>query len=79
MEKLVNELYGDAMLQFRMEIKLPSEEHYRLVCLLLAGLSINFIATLTGETTNAIYKRRDKIREIIKDFKGVYKEFYLLI
>lgn len=79
LEKLVNELYGDAMRYLRKEIKLPSEEHYKLVCLLLAGLSINFIATLTGETTNAIYKRRDKIREIIKDSDSFYKRIYLLI
>ena len=79
LEKLVNELYGDVMRQLRKEIKLPSEEHYRLSCLLLAGLSINFIATLTGETTNAIYKRRDKIREIIKDSNEICKELYLFI
>lgn len=79
LEKLVNELYGDAMRQLRKEIKLPSEEHYRLACFLLAGLSINFIATLTGETTNAIYKRRDKIREIIKDSNGICKELCLFI
>lgn len=79
LEKLVNELYGDAMRQLRKEIKLPSEEHYRLACLLLAGLSVNFIATLTGETTNAIYKRRDKIREIIKDSNGICKELCLFI
>ena len=79
LEKLMNELYGDAMRQLRKEIKLPSEEHYRLACFLLAGLSINFIATLTGETTNAIYKRRDKIREIIKDSNGICKELCLFI
>ena len=79
LEKLVNELYGDAMRQLRKEIKLPNEEHYRLSCLLLAGLSINFIATLTGETTNAIYKRRDKIREIIKDSNEICKDLYLFI
>ena len=79
LEKLVNELYGDTMHKFRKEIKLPSEEHYRLVCLLLAGLSINFIATLTGETTNAIYKRREKIRDIIKNTNIFNKDLYLLI
>ena len=79
LEKLVNELYGGTMHKFRKEIKLPSEEHYRLVCLLLAGLSINFIATLTGETTNAIYKRRDKIREIIKTSSTSCKDIYLLV
>ena len=79
LEKLVNELYGEVMCQIRKEIKLPSEEHYRLTCLLLAGLSINFIASLSGETPNAIYKRRDKIREIIKESNSTCKELHLLI
>lgn len=79
LEKLVNELYGDAMRQLRKDVKLPSEEHYRLTCLLLAGLSINFIASLSGETPNAIYKRRDKIREIIKESNSTCKELHLLI
>ena len=79
LEKLVNELYEDAMHQFRKEINLPSEEHYRLVCFLLAGLSINFIAALSGETANALYKRRDKIREIIKESDGVCKDLLLII
>ena len=79
LEKLVNELYGDTMRKFRKEIKLPAEDHYRLVCLLLAGLSINFIAALTGETTNAIYKRREKIRDIIKKSDSLNKSTYLLI
>ena len=79
LEKLVNELYGDVMRKLRKEIMLPSEEHYRLACLLLAGLSVNFISTLTGETTNAIYKRRDKIREIIKDSNSACKELYSFV
>lgn len=79
LEKFINELYGNAMKHFRKEIKLPSEDHYRLVCLLLAGVSINFISSLSGETTNAIYKRREKIREIIKSSDSPNKELYLLI
>jgi len=79
LEKLVNELYGDAMLHFRKEINLPSEEYYKLVCLLLAGLSINFIATLTGETTNTIYKRREKIRDIIKNTNNLNKSLHLFM
>lgn len=79
LEKLVNELYGDAMRHFRKEINLPSEEYYKLVCLLLAGLSINFIATLTGETTNTIYKRREKIRDIIKNTNNLNKSLHLFI
>lgn len=78
-DKLLNELYGDAMCLLRKEIKFPSEEHYKLVRLLLAGLSINFIAALSGETTNALYKRRDKIREIIKESNSACKDLCVFL
>ena len=79
MEELINEYYDNAMHRLRSEVKLPDEKHYQLVCMLLAGLSINFIASLTGDTTNAIYKRRDKIRETIKHSKLSKEEVYSLL
>lgn len=79
LEELVNEYYDNAMRRLRSEVKLPDEKHYQLVCMLLAGLSINFIASLTGDTTNAIYKRRDKIREIIKQSEHSKEDIYLLL
>ena len=66
LEELVNEYYDHAVERLRAEAKLPDEKHYQLVCLLLVGLSVNLIASIMGETTNAIYKRREKIREVIK-------------
>ena len=74
LEELVNEYYDRAMERLRAEVKLPDEKHYQLVCLLLAGLSVNFIASLTGETTNAIYKRREKIRELIKQSDALSRD-----
>ena len=74
LEELVNEYYNRAMERLRTEVKLPDEKHYQLVCLLLAGLSVNFIASLTGETTNAIYKRREKIRELIKQSDALSRD-----
>ena len=79
LEELVNELYGDAMSQLRKEMNFPSEDHYRLACLLLAGLSINFIAALSGETSNALYKRRYKIREIMSQAKDSCKDIAAFI
>ena len=79
LEELVNELYGDAMSQLRKEMNFPSEDHYRLACLLLAGLSINFIAALSGETSNALYKRRYKIREIMSKAKDSCKDIAAFI
>ena len=79
LEELVNEFYGDAMSQLRKEMNFPSEDHYRLACLLLAGLSINFIAALSGETSNALYKRRYKIREIMSKAKDSCKDIAAFI
>lgn len=79
LEDLVNEYYDNAMVHLHAEVKLPDEKHYQLVCLLLLGLSVNLIASLTGETTNAIYKRRDKIREVIKHSNVSNQDVYLLL
>ena len=79
LEDLVNEYYDNAMVHLHAEVKLPDEKHYQLVCLLLLGLSVNLIASLTGETTNAIYKRRDKIREVIKHSNVSNQNVYLLL
>jgi hypothetical protein len=45
----------------------------------LAGLSINFIAALSGETSNALYKRRYKIREIMSKAKDSCKDIAAFI
>lgn len=79
LEDLVNEYYDNAMVHLHAEVKLPDEKHYQLVCLLLLGLSVNLIASLTGETTNAIYKRRDKIREVIKHSNVSNQDVCLLL
>ena len=79
LEDLVNEYYDNAIERLRAEVKFPDEKHYQLVCLLLVGLSVNFIASLTGETTNAIYKRRDKIREILKQSSLSGEDVFLLM
>ena len=79
LEDLVNEYYDNAMVHLHAEVKLPDEKHYQLVCLLLLGLSVNLIASLTGETTNAIYKRRDKIRDVIKHSNVSNQDVYLLL
>ena len=79
LENLVNEYYDNAIERLRAEVKFPDEKHYQLVCLLLVGLSVNLIASLTGETTNAVYKRRDKIREILKQSSLSSEDVYLLV
>lgn len=64
------------MKHLRSEIILPDETYYQLACYFLVGYSVNVIACSMGETTNAIYKRRDKIRQIIKESDALHKNLF---
>ena len=77
LEKIVNECNDDIMKHLRAEIKLPDNTYYQLACYLLAGYSVNVIACVLGETTNTIYKRRDKIRSIIMESEANHKDLFL--
>lgn len=77
LEKMVNECNDDIMKHLREEINLPDHTYYQLACYLLAGYSVNVIACALGETTNTIYKRRDKIRSIIMESEANHKELFL--
>ena len=77
LEKIVNECNDDIMKHLRAEIKLPDHTYYQLACYLLAGYSVNVIACVLGETTNTIYKRRDKIRSIIMESEVNHKDLFL--
>ena len=79
LEKIVNECNNNIMKHLRAEIELPDETFYQLACYLLIGYSINIIASATGESTNTIYKRRDKIRNIIRESSAEHKELFLQI
>ena len=77
LEKMVNECNNDIMKHLRAEITLPDETYYQLACYLLVGYSVNIIACATKETTNTIYKRREKIRSIIKDSNAIHRNLFL--
>ncbi|MBR5205249.1 MAG: hypothetical protein IKW32_08605 [Bacteroidaceae bacterium] len=79
LEKMVNECNDDIMKHLREEINLPDHTYYQLACYLLAGYSVNVIACALGETTNTIYKRRDKIRSIIMESEANHKDLFLQI
>lgn len=67
LEKTVNK-FNNGIIQHLRDIEcFPDESYYRLLCYQLAGFSINATAMLMGETSNAIYKRRGKIRDIIRN------------
>ena len=79
LEKIVNECNNDIMKHLRAEIDLPDETFYQLACYLYVGYSINIIASAMGESTNTIYKRREKIRNIVKDSNAEHKDLFLQI
>ena len=76
LEKMVNTCYDDIMKKLRSEIKLSNEDSYRQICYHVAGFSVNVIALLMNETTNKLYKRRDRIRDKILSIETVDKELF---
>ena len=68
LEQMVDNCYDGMMRRIRSEVQLPDEESYRQVCYHLAGFSVKSIAFLMGETSNKIYKRRDRIRLKLDSF-----------
>ena len=79
LEKLVNEYQDNVMQHLRAEISLPDEAYYEMVCYLLANFSVNTIALLQEETTNTIYKRRERVRSLIQESSALHKEQFLQI
>jgi len=79
LEKLVNEYQDNVMQHLRAEISLPDEAYYEMVCYLLANFSVNTIALLQEETTNTIYKRRERVRSLIQESSAPHKEQFLQI
>lgn len=79
LEKLVNEYQDNVMQHLRAEISLPDEAYYEMVCYLLANFSVSTIALLQEETTNTIYKRRERVRSLIQESSAPHKEQFLQI
>ena len=79
LEKLVNEYQDNVMQHLRAVISLPDEAYYEMVCYLLANFSVSTIALLQEETTNTIYKRRERVRSLIQESSAPHKEQFLQI
>ena len=79
LEEMVNTCYDDIIVKLRSEVILPNEDSYRQVCYHVAGFSVNVIALLMNETTNKLYKRRERIRDRIVAMDTLNKELFTKI
>ena len=79
LEKLVNACLDDVMIHFRREIGLPDEADYRRACLLFTGMSAHLVAWVMGETPDAVYQRKSRLRKKVASVSSSHQELFLFL
>ena len=69
LENFVNRYKGNIMSTIRIHIPNLSDMDYRLLCYLCAGFSAKAISIFTGDSTNNIYVKKSRIKDIIVKLK----------
>lgn len=65
LEEFVNRYNGNIMDTIRINLPNLNKMDYRLLCYLCAGFSAKAISIFTGDTTNNIYVKKSRIKDII--------------
>ncbi len=74
LENIVNEHKNNVMAILRQEFPEFSEMDFRLLCFSIAGFSAKSISVFTGDSTNNIYKRKSRLKNVITQSSSPYKE-----
>ena len=69
LENFVNRYKGNIMTTIRTHLPGLNEMDYRLLCYLCAGFSAKAISIFTGDSTNNIYAKKSRIKDIIVELK----------
>ena len=69
LENFVNRYKGNIMTTIRTHLPNLNEMDYRLLCYLCAGFSAKAISIFTGDSTNNIYVKKSRIKDIIVELK----------
>lgn len=69
LENFVNRYNGNIMTTIRTHLPNLNEMDYRLLCYLCAGFSAKAISIFTGDSTNNIYVKKSRIKDIIVELK----------
>ena len=78
-EKDVNLTLTNAMELYREEFPGKSADHYKMVCLFMAGFTISMMEILTGTLKNTLYSRKSRILEEIRNSDVEHKELFLMV
>ena len=79
LEKDVNLALTNAMELYREEFPGKSADHYKMVCLFMAGFTISMMEILTGTLKNTLYSRKSRILEEIRNSDVEHKELFLMV
>ena len=69
LENFVNRYKGNIMTTIRTHLPGLNDMDYRLLCYLCAGFSAKAISIFTGDSTNNIYVKKSRIKDIIVELK----------
>ena len=65
-EKIINMYMDNIMIMARKELSSLSEDDFRLLCYLYAGFPAKEISLLTNYSTNNIYVKKSRIKQLIQ-------------
>lgn len=78
LEKDVNAALDNAMKWYRLEFPGKGNDHYRMVCLFMAGFTVPMIEILTGITKNTLYSRKSRLLEQLRSSDAEHKDLFLM-
>lgn len=78
LERDVNSAMNNAMKWYREEFPGRSADHYKMVCLFMAGFTTPMIEILTGVSKNTLYSRKSRLLEDIRSRSVVHKDLFLM-
>ena len=78
LEKDVNAALDNAMKWYRLEFPEKGSDHYRMVCLFMAGFTVPMIEILTGITKNTLYSRKSRLLEQIRSSDAEHRDLFLI-
>lgn len=78
LERDVNGALDNAMKLYREEFPDKGADHYKMVCLFMAGFTIPMTEMLTGCLKNTLYSRKSRLLEEIRNSDAPHKDLFLI-
>ena len=79
LERDLDSIHGHAMELYRSEFPDKEEDHYRWVCLFMAGFTTPMLELLTKAPRNTIYSKKKRLLEEIKRSSALHKELFQMV